>query len=116
MPFYLEPQFLIPASTGLIFVAAGYLSLKFPPKKINSVYGYRTPNSMKDQKRWEFAQKYASKEMMKLGALLALSCLSVFVFVASTVVGLVIAFSLMITVVLTLIVRTEKAISTKFGK
>lgn len=116
MPFYLEPQFLIPALTGLIFLLAGYFSLRFPPKKINGIYGYRTPNSMKNQERWDFAQKFASKEMMKLGAILSFSSFSVFIWLASTVVGLIIAFSLTMLVVVLLMVRTEKAINRKFGK
>lgn len=116
MPFYLEPQFLIPALTGAIFLLAGYLSLRFPPKKINGIYGYRTPNSMKNQERWEFAQEFASKEMMKLGALLAFCSLSVFIHVASIVLGLIIAFILTMLVVVLLVARTEGAINRKFGK
>jgi len=45
---------------------------KFPPKKINSIYGYRTASSMKNQLRWDFAQLYASKQMIKYGLLLSM--------------------------------------------
>jgi uncharacterized membrane protein len=116
MPLYLEPQFLIPLVTGTIFFMGGLISLRFSPKKINGIYGYRTPNSMKNQARWDFAQQFASKEMMKLGAILALSACSVFIYVANTVVGLIIAFSLIMLVVVSLLIRTEGAINKKFGK
>lgn len=33
----------------------------FPPKKINSWYGYRTINSQKSEKNWHFSQHYAFK-------------------------------------------------------
>ena len=46
---------------------------KFPPKKINSIYGYRTPSSMKNQERWNFAQKFSAKEIIKMGVFLSLS-------------------------------------------
>lgn len=32
-----------------------------PPKKINDLYGYRTPRSMKNQDTWDFAHKYCGK-------------------------------------------------------
>jgi uncharacterized membrane protein len=47
---------------GLLFIIAGYILLKFPPKNINSLYGYRTSSSMENQEKWDFAQNYSSKE------------------------------------------------------
>ena len=41
---------------------------KFPPKKINHFYGYRTRKSMRDQESWDFAQAYSSRQMQKMGA------------------------------------------------
>ncbi len=32
----------------------------FPPKSINSWYGYRTMESMKSTQKWSFAQKYSA--------------------------------------------------------
>ena len=32
------------------------IMFKFPPKKPNALYGYRTNRSMKSQQTWEFAQ------------------------------------------------------------
>ena len=49
-------------SGGIFYLVALVLS-KFPPKKINYFYGYRTKASMKSQKSWEFAQNYTSKKM-----------------------------------------------------
>ena len=34
---------------------------KHPPKKINSIYGYRTIRSMKNRETWEFAHKLCAK-------------------------------------------------------
>ncbi|HMP98127.1 MAG TPA: SdpI family protein [Cyclobacteriaceae bacterium] len=41
----------------------GYLFMRFPPKKINHFYGYRTPRSMRSQEAWDFANKYSSALM-----------------------------------------------------
>ena len=44
-----NPLFLIPALTGFIFIVAGFIQYKFPPKNINAFYGYRTNRSMRDK-------------------------------------------------------------------
>ncbi|MCH1517659.1 MAG: SdpI family protein [Flavobacteriaceae bacterium] len=63
-----NPLSLILCCGGLIFVIAGYIQQKFPPKKINHFYGYRTRKSMRDQESWDFAQAYSSRQMQKMGA------------------------------------------------
>ena len=57
---------LILSSGGLIFLLAGYIQHRFPPKKINHLYGYRTSTSMKSQESWDFAQQYSAKKMMQM--------------------------------------------------
>jgi uncharacterized membrane protein len=44
----------------------GWLLKKFPPKKINHLYGYRTQRSMKNQATWEAANKYFSLVFFKI--------------------------------------------------
>lgn len=56
--------------TGGCFALAGYITKRFPPKKINHLYGYRTKTSMRNQEIWDFAQKYSANEMIKLGAIM----------------------------------------------
>jgi len=66
------PLFLGPVLVGMAFVILGFVMIKFPPKRMNVWYGYRTTSSMKSQKRWEFAQRYSGKESVKLGFFLLL--------------------------------------------
>lgn len=73
----LNPAVLGLFGSGIIFIATGLIMKKFPPKKINSLYGYRTPSSMKSQERWDFAQIYGAKELMKTGVVLCLFSLVV---------------------------------------
>ena len=63
----MNPLVLILSSGGLIFLLAGYIQHRFPPKKINHLYGYRTSTSMKSQENWDFAQQYSAKIMMQMG-------------------------------------------------
>ena len=109
-----NPLFLIPSSVGIIFMLAGFLMLKFPPKKINGLYGYRTSSSMKNQERWDFSQKYSSIEMIKLGALLTLSSIFGLIFKPDGKIGMFLGLTLMILMVVFLLIRVERAIKNKF--
>lgn len=56
---------LIPMlSTGLVCLIVGLVFLRFPPKKINSLYGYRTTRSQRDIASWNFAQRFSAKAMV----------------------------------------------------
>ena len=71
---------LILSVSGLIFLLAGYIQQRFPPKKINHLYGYRTSTSMKSQESWDFAQAFSAKKMMRIGAYcIGLGILSYFI-------------------------------------
>ena len=52
---------------GGILIIIGRFMLAYPPKKINWIYGYRTPASMKSQERWDFAQIVSSDAMIWVG-------------------------------------------------
>ena len=61
---------LILGVTGLIFYVAGYIQFKYPPKKINHFYGYRTKTSMRSQEVWNYAQTFSAKKIQQLGVYL----------------------------------------------
>lgn len=106
--------FLLPTIAGLILAIAGIVLLKYPPKKINWIYGYRTSSSMKNGKRWDFAQIYSAKEMIKLGGLSMLSGLIGLVINPNVIIALGISMGLLIFLVIILIIKTETAIKNKF--
>ena len=110
-----NPLFIIPVLTGLILVTFGFIMLKFPPKKINSLYGYKTSSSMKSKERWDFAQKFSSKEMIKLGILLAISGLIGLIYHPKGITAMIIGLGLIISVVVILIIKVESAIKKKFN-
>ncbi len=114
--FFENPLINITIFCGVIFVISGVIMLYFPPKKINALYGYRTKSSMKNQERWDFAQRYSAKEMIKFGVLL--SCCSVFGFFSKfeEFTNMIIGLGILILIVIILFIRVEKAINKKFGK
>ncbi len=57
---------LFPNIIGIIFILTGLAMQVFPPKKINMLYGYRTPRSMKNIRNWNLAQQLSSK-ILSLG-------------------------------------------------
>ena len=66
--FLRNPWTITLSITGFVFLLAGWLLARYPPKSINWIYGYRTRRSMGSQERWDFAQKAAGREMVRSGA------------------------------------------------
>ncbi len=54
---WLNPFSITLVLSGAVFVIASEIVARHPPKRINSLYGYRTRASMASQERWDFAQK-----------------------------------------------------------
>ncbi len=109
-----NPLFNIPFFSGLLFVCAGAMMLVFPPKKINWLYGYRTNRAMKNQETWDFSQKFAAKETMKIGLLFSVLALLACVTNFSNSVNLIIGIGLLHLMAIVLIIRVERAIKRKF--
>src|ERR1700761_4819527 len=59
-----------PQLLGAILCIVGFISIKFPPKKINQLYGYRTASSMKNQQTWDEANYFSSRYLVRLGLIL----------------------------------------------
>ncbi|OLQ47789.1 hypothetical protein BHT94_11470 [Bacillus licheniformis] len=57
--------------SGGLMIIAGILIKLFPPKSINSVYGYRTRRSMSDQSLWNEANRYSATLMILSGLVIA---------------------------------------------
>jgi uncharacterized membrane protein len=113
---FIHQLFLIPALTGPVFMVMGVIMKKFPPKKINGFYGYRTSSSMKTQDRWDSAQNYSANEMIKLGFLLLMTSVAGLALNFDELIEIVLGLGLMIVMVVLLIVRTEIALQKRFGK
>ncbi|WP_394907890.1 SdpI family protein [uncultured Mesonia sp.] len=61
------------AGYGFISVFAGIMLRTYPPKKINSFYGYKSYRSQKGKIYWLKAQQFAAKYILQIG-LISLFC------------------------------------------
>ena len=57
--------FVIDGLCSLVFLIVFFIGYRFPPKKINTIYGYRTSRAMKNQEYWDFAQSFSSVQFLK---------------------------------------------------
>lgn len=71
---------------------------------------------MKNQERWDFAQRYASKETIKVGAVLLLCSALGLVYQPNENVSAAIMSVIIITATIVLLVRVENAIKNRFSK
>ncbi len=114
--YFEQVQFTISVLVGAIFSLVGVITYKFPPKKINHLYGYRTPLSMQSQEHWDYAQKISAKKMIQIGLfLLTFGLLSLF-FTVSDVFALALPLLLIFGTVIYLFISVERALKKKFPK
>ncbi|MFA6866917.1 MAG: SdpI family protein [Clostridia bacterium] len=63
---------IMTAIMSMTMIGFGYLFIKKPPNKINSVIGYRTSMSSKNMDTWTFAHKYSGKVWLISGSINAI--------------------------------------------
>lgn len=114
MEILLQNVYVMPLLCGLIFLALALILLKWPPKEINVLYGYRTPSSMKNQQRWDFAQRFSSRRMVESGfAMLAVSFLKL-VLGDDEMNEVYVGFSALFLSAAYMIITTERALKKNF--
>lgn len=107
--------------TPALMILMGWSLWKHPPKDINSLLGYRTTRSMKNQDTWHFAQEYCGKLWYKLGLLQILPSVVPFAFLLNadegtvSTVGMSVLFVQM-AVLIGAIFPTEAALKRNFDK
>lgn len=100
---------------GPVFIICGFILMKFPPKTINNLYGYRTSFSMKNQDTWDTAQKYGGYSMIILG--IVNSIFGVWATIQPLIVnGIVAQMILLIIGVVVMLVADERHLGKIFNK
>jgi uncharacterized membrane protein len=110
----MTPEVELIASIGycVFIIVIALVVKKFPPKKINHFYGYRTTRSMKNQKIWTAANTYANNLMLKVSVYsLVFPVFCYFIFPDYNFIITVIANTLLICSIL---LFTEKHLSKNF--
>lgn len=64
----MDPYIYVLSVNGLMFVIS-LIFYFFPPKKINSLYGYRTHRTMTNEGIWNFANSFFNKTLVKYSSM-----------------------------------------------
>lgn len=95
---------------GPLFVVISLLTMLFPPKKINGLYGYRTRRSMCNQKAWDAAQKISSQVMLAEGLIMSMCAGLGFLLNLSEGLEVGLSLTVLLSGIVFLFVYTEKKI------
>ena len=112
----INPLTLILEVTGLIFYVAGYIQFKYPPKKINFLYGYRTTTSIRSQEIWGYSQTLSAKKIQQLGVYLFFGGILAFFINIDHFFAMWIGISLVTGSPVLLIFQLEKELKRRFPK
>lgn len=107
----MNPITYVFTTNGLLFLLS-IVFWKFPPKKINNWYGYRTHKSMLNQKIWDFANAIFSKNLLIYAGISFLGALLLANFASSALTWQPMA--LVFLAVIVCILKTEKALNENF--
>lgn len=112
---YQNVIFIILTIVGVTFLVISIFLMKFPPKKINGLYGYRTTRSMQSIEAWHFSQSYSSKIMVVIGAgYTALGVSSLFFPKLDDMLSALISIVIVLGGVFVMFYRTERQLAKKF--
>ena len=117
----LEGIFLSNLLVPILIIVCGFILYKYPYKKINDIYGYRTGSSKKNKETWKFAQKYCGALWIKLGVILLVIsflvqyCILKYIPSSAEMVGYIIC-TLQVIIIIVSIIPVEKALKKNFDK
>mgnify|MGYP000518921017 CR=1 FL=1 len=107
----MNPFIYVLTTNGVLFLIS-IIFWKFPPKKVNNIYGYRTPKAMQNQQIWDFANSTFNEAFLKYSGF---SLIAALLLVSITKVEL--KWEPMILVALSIlvaIIKTERSINDHF--
>ncbi len=106
--------FLMSGLTGFIVLLVSVITILYPPKEINSLYGYRTKSSMKNQQTWDEANRYSSKLMLAV-SIIAIIISALIVYIFKTEKAILISVVITLLLIVSVIPLTEWHLKKKFG-
>jgi len=110
----MNPYFYVLSVNGLIFVFS-LIFYFFPPKKINSFYGYRTHRTMQNQDVWDFANTLFNKNLLVYATLSFVAAI-VLTYLNPTLMTSWFPMAFLIFTIVICVVATEKGLNENFDK
>lgn len=107
----MSPITYILTTNGLLFLVS-IIFWKFPPKKINNIYGYRTFKAMQNNDIWNFANSTFNKNFLIYAGISFIAAL-----ILATISAKELTWQPMVLVMLSIlvsIIKTERALSDNF--
>jgi uncharacterized membrane protein len=98
-------------TNGLLFLIS-IIFWKFPPKKINRIYGYRTPKAIQNQEIWSFANSTFNQSLVIYAGISFLASLAFVLLLGAALTWQPMAF-VFLTIIVS-IIKTEKALNANF--
>ena len=108
-------MFIVNMIIPIVMLIIGVVFQTNPPRRMNSIYGYRTKRSLKDEKSWLFAQNYLGKTWFKMSLVLSPVTILLMLMVYQKLIDTIAYMTLFIVaiqvfVLLSAIFMTEKAL------
>ena len=100
---------------GPLILLISFIFTKYPPKKINEIYGYRTRRSMRNQDCWDFANRHSSRLMWKISLVICI-VQTIGTILLNEEVALLTASIMLVTTLIYSVYLTEKALKNTFDK
>ena len=107
----MSPILYVLTTNGLLFLLS-IIFWKFPPKKINNLYGYRTVKAMQNKQIWDFANSVFNKNLLIYSGISLLGSLLLASFTSKELTWqpmLLVLLSLLVSVI-----KTERGLSDKY--
>lgn len=107
----MDPFIHVITTNGLLFLIS-IIFWKFPPKKINSFYGYKTNKAMLNQDIWDFANAVFNKNLLRYAGISFLAAI-----VLAAIASKELSWQPMVLILLTILVsfmKTERALKDNF--
>lgn len=114
--FDLNPLSIILLLSGVLFYLAGLIHYKFPPKRINYFYGYRTKRSMRNLEVWNFSQSYAAKKMQQMALYMILAGIGCNIIETGKIWSIWLGIVAIILIPIWMIIEVEKELKKRFPK
>ncbi len=105
-----NPLFVTLSITGIAIILTAIIMTIFPPKKINSFYGFRTNRSMKNQENWDFAQQHFSRQLIFAGLITIFVSFTGLLLNSTATYWMIIALIILVLILLFFTLKTENAL------
>lgn len=108
--------FIIQAGSGIFLIIGGWILKKYPPQKMNALYGYRTGRAYQSKEAWDFAQKYSAIMLIRSSMFLLLISPVYLVICVDHFSAIILSIILVLLCPFMPIYFTEKALKKRFPK